>query len=136
MFRDPRFWPLAPLPATCIGTAWALQGLWAAPFMADVERLPIRRSFDHLFVMAVALSLGALLLGIVATDCRTTSRGTITLATAGTAFVVAETSVDRAAPIPSFALWAIIAVSGPRPCCYASLAEYYPRKLLDRRMPR
>jgi MFS family permease len=28
VYADPRFWRLAPLSATCIGTAWALQGLW------------------------------------------------------------------------------------------------------------
>ena len=39
VYADPRFWRLAPLSATCIGTAWALQGLWAAPWLSDVERL-------------------------------------------------------------------------------------------------
>ena len=38
VYADPRFWRLAPLSATCIGTAWALQGLWAAPWLSDVER--------------------------------------------------------------------------------------------------
>jgi hypothetical protein len=39
VYADPRFWRLAPLSATCIGTAWALQGLWAAPWLTDVEGL-------------------------------------------------------------------------------------------------
>jgi MFS family permease len=34
VYADPRFWRLAPLSATCIGTAWALQGLWTAPWLS------------------------------------------------------------------------------------------------------
>jgi nitrate/nitrite transporter NarK len=30
IYCDARFWRLAPLSATCIGSAWALHGLWAA----------------------------------------------------------------------------------------------------------
>jgi PAS domain S-box-containing protein len=32
VYADSRFWRLAPLSATCVGSAWALQGLWAAPY--------------------------------------------------------------------------------------------------------
>src|SRR4029077_13267981 len=39
VFADPRFWRLAPRSASCIGTAWALQGLWAAQWLKDVEGL-------------------------------------------------------------------------------------------------
>jgi MFS family permease len=39
IWSDARFWRLAPLSATCVGTAWVLQGLWAAPWLADVEGL-------------------------------------------------------------------------------------------------
>ena len=39
VYADPRFWRLAPLSATCVGSAWALQGLWAAPWLTDVEGL-------------------------------------------------------------------------------------------------
>ena len=38
IYADARFWRLAPLSATCVGTSWALQGLWAASWLADVER--------------------------------------------------------------------------------------------------
>ena len=130
VFCDPRFWRLAPLSATCIGTAWALQGLWAAPFMADVERLPHPAVVDHLFVMAVALSLGALLLGICSDRLRRNFSPKIILATAGTVFVAAELLLIARAPIPSFALWAIIAgVGAATVLSYAILAEYYPKEI-------
>jgi len=37
IYRDPRFWRLAPLSASCIGSAWALQGLWAASPMSKAS---------------------------------------------------------------------------------------------------
>ena len=70
IYADPRFWRLAPLSASCIGTAWALQGLWAAQWLKDVEGLDRAGVVFHLFAMAVALSLGAILLGVVADRLR------------------------------------------------------------------
>ena len=70
IYTDPRFWRLAPLSASCIGTAWALQGLWAAQWLTDVEGLDRAAVVFHLFAMAVALSLGAILLGVAADRLR------------------------------------------------------------------
>src|SRR5712691_2230179 len=70
VYADPRFWRLAPLSASCIGTAWALQGLWAAQWLKDVEGLDRAGVVFHLFAMAVALSLGAILLGVAADRLR------------------------------------------------------------------
>ena len=56
VYADPRFWRLAPLSATCVGTSWALQGLWAAPWLSDVEGLDRHKLLQHLLVMAIALS--------------------------------------------------------------------------------
>ena len=63
IYRDARFLRLAPLSTVCIGTAWSLQGLWAAPWLEHVEGLDRSAVVHHLLVMGVALSLGALLLG-------------------------------------------------------------------------
>src|SRR5258707_6325573 len=70
VYADPRFWGIAPLSASCIGTAWALQGLWAAQWFKDVEGLDRTGVVFHLFAMAVALSLGAVLLGVAADRLR------------------------------------------------------------------
>jgi hypothetical protein len=56
--------------ATCIGIAWALQGLWAAAWMTEVERLDQPKIVQHLFVMAATLCAGALLFGIAADRLR------------------------------------------------------------------
>ena len=56
VYADPRFSRLAPLSATCIGMAWALQGLWAAPWLSDVEHVDRPELLQHLPVTAIALS--------------------------------------------------------------------------------
>ena len=79
VYTDPRFWRLAPLSASCIGTAWALQGLWAAQWLADVDGLDRAGVVQHLFIMAVALSVGALRLGVAADRLRRRGIGPETL---------------------------------------------------------
>jgi MFS family permease len=131
VFRDPRFWRLAPLSATCIGTAWALQGLWAAPFMADVEGLAHPTIVHHLFVMALALSVGALLLGAGSDRLRRYRVSPqIVLLGAGIVFIAAEIMVVARLPIPSFALWAVISsVGAATVLSYAILGSYFPKEI-------
>src|SRR5262249_31516031 len=91
IFSDRRFWRLAPLSTMCISTAWAVQGLWAGPWLADVDGLPRASVVLHLFVMAVTLSTAALLLGIGADRLRTRSIQTQTiLGCTALLFVAAE----------------------------------------------
>ena len=67
IYRDRRFWRIAPLSAVGIGTSWSLQGLWAAPWLRDVDGLDRADVVQHLSVMAIAVCFSALLLGM-ATD--------------------------------------------------------------------
>jgi MFS family permease len=131
---DPRFWRLAPLSATCIGTAWALQGLWAAPWLSDVEGLDRAALLQHLFVMAIALSLGALLMGVTADRLR--RRGVGPRALLGlvvTVFIAAELALILRLPLPSFIPWAVVAAVGAGTVLgYAILAEYYPKEIAGR----
>jgi hypothetical protein len=70
IFSDPRFLRIAPLSATCIGSSWALQSLWAASWLADVEGSDRQSVIDQLFTMAIGISLGAFLLGTTADRLR------------------------------------------------------------------
>ena len=116
IYSDPRFWRLAPLSATCVGTAWALQGLWAAPWLADVDRLDRAGVIRHLFVMAVALSAGALLLGTMADRLRRHGIGprNILAGVAGL-FIAAQFALLAQLPLPSYLLWSVIAAVGAAP---------------------
>jgi MFS family permease len=134
VYTDPRFWRLAPLSATSIGTAWALHGLWAAQWLRDVEGLDRTALVWHLFIMAVAVSLGALLLGI-ATD-RLGRRGIGPQALLGivaTISITAQLALILRLPLPSYLLWAVVAAVGAATVLsYASLAEYVPKELAGR----
>jgi MFS family permease len=134
VYADRRFWRLAPLSATCIGTAWALQGLWAAQWLTDVEGLDRAALVQHLFTMAVALSLGALLLGVTADRLRRRGIGPqILLGLVATVFITAQLALILRWPLPSYILWAVVAAVGAATVLsYAILAEYFPKELAGR----
>jgi MFS family permease len=134
VYADPRFWRMAPLSAACIGTAWALQGLWAAPWLSDVERLDRPGLLQHLLVMAIALSLGGLLWGVVVDRLR--RRGVepgALLGLVATMFIAAQLALILRLPLPSYIPWIVVAVVGAGTVVsYAILAEYFPTELAGR----
>jgi type IV secretory pathway TrbF-like protein/sugar phosphate permease len=134
IYGDPRFWRLAPLSATCVGTAWALQGLWAAPWLTDVDRFDRAHVIRHLFVMAVALSAGALLLGTMADRLRRHGVGPRTiLAVVATLFIAAQLALLARLPLPSYLLWSVVAAVGAAPVLsYTILAEFFPKEATGR----
>ena len=134
IYTDPRFWRLAPLSATCVGTAGALQGLWVAPWLADVEGFERGGVIRHLFVMAIALSAGALLMGATADRLRRrgVSPRTI-LAVVATMFIAAELALILRLPLPSYLLWSVVAAVGAAPVLsYSILAEFFPKEATGR----
>jgi MFS family permease len=134
IYADSRFWRLAPLSATTIGTAWALQGLWAAPWLADVEGLDRAALVNHLLAMAVALSIGAVLLGALATRLR--RRNVEPQAVVGVVaalFMTVQTALILRWPLPSYVLWCLIAAAGAvTVLSYAILADNFPKELAGR----
>lgn len=134
VYTDPRFWRLAPLSASCIGTAWALQGLWAAQWLADVDGLDREGVVQHLFIMAVALSIGAIGLGIAAGRLRRRGIGPETLlGLVATIFVAIQLALILRLPLPPYVLWSGVAATGAATVLsYAILAEYFPKELTGR----
>ena len=134
VYADRRFWRLAPLSATCIGTAWSLQGLWAAPWLTDVEGLDRDGLLRYLFVMAIALSVGALLLGVTTDQLgRRGVRPRVLFGLVATVFVVAQLALIMRLPLPSYIPWSVVAAVGAGTVLsYAMLAEYFPNELAGR----
>ncbi|WP_249780847.1 MFS transporter [Bradyrhizobium sp. dw_78] len=134
IYSDPRFWRLAPLSATMIGTARSLQGLWAAPWFSDVEGLNRAALVDHPFGMAVALSLGALLLGMIATRLRKRNVDPrVLFAAVAALFITVQAALILRWPLPSYILWCFVAAVGATTVLsYASVAEYFPKELAGR----
>ena len=138
IFKDRHFWRLVPLAATSIGTAWWLQGLWAALWLSDVERLDRTTLVNHLLAMALTLSLGALFLGAVADRLR--RRGfapQIPFATLAALFIVVQFALILRWPLPSSVLWCVVAVIGSgTSSAMRRLPNCSPKISQDARMPR
>jgi MFS family permease len=134
VYADPRFWRVAPLSASCIGTAWALQGLWAAQWLRDVDGFDRAEVVQRLFSMAVALSLGAILLGTVADRVRRRGVGPeVLLGLVAVVFIATQFALILNLPIPSYLEWAVVAAVGAATVLsYAILAEYFPKELAGR----
>lgn len=63
VFTDAVFWRVAPLTVAVLGSGFAIQGLWAGPWLMDVAHLDSASVGTHLSVMAVALVFGAVACG-------------------------------------------------------------------------
>lgn len=134
VYADPRFWQLAPLAAACVGSAWALQGLWAAPWLTDVERLDRKAVITQLLAMAVALSVGALALGTIADRMRRHGVGPHRLfAAVVILFIAAQLTLILRLPVPSCLPWCVVAIVGAGTVLtYTIVAEIFPKELAGR----
>ncbi len=134
IYNDPRFWELAPLSATCAGTAWALQGLWATPWLTDVDGLPQADVTWHLLIIAIVQGIAALLLGSAADRLRRRGVGPqVLLAFVATTLIAAQLAVTLRLQVSSYLPWSIVAAAGSGPILsYAILAEYFPKEMTGR----
>lgn len=134
VYRDRRFWRLAPLSTSCIGTAFAMQGLWAAPWLGDVARLPRADVVGDLFAMALALSASALGFGVVADRLRRRGiRPGAALAAVAALSIAAQAALVLRLPVPPLLPWLVLAASGSATVLsYAALAEAFPKEVVGR----
>ncbi|RXG90668.1 MFS transporter [Bradyrhizobium zhanjiangense] len=134
VFGDRRFWRMAPLSATCIGSAWSLQGLWASPWLTDVEGLDRASLVRQLFMMSVVLSGGACLFGMTVHYVKRRGIGAETiLATVAVLFIAAELALILRAPLPSILPWSVVAiVATATVVSFAVIADYFPPELAGR----
>jgi MFS family permease len=134
IYSDPRFLRIAPLSAACIGSSWALQSLWAASWLTDVEGFDRQSRTVQMFLMAVGLSLGALLLGAMADRLRKQNiRTELLLGGVGALFVVAELALILRVPLPSLLPWCIVSIAGAATVLsFAVIADYFPREFAAR----
>ena len=131
IYTDIRFWRLAPLSTMCISTAWALQGLWAASWFSDVEGLSHETIVRRLFAMAISLSLGALLFGVVVDRLRRRGvRSQTILFYTASIFMTAQATLIFQSPIPSYLIWPIIGGTGAATVIsYSVLSELFPTEI-------
>jgi len=134
IYADARFWRLAPLSTMCISTAWAVQGLWAAPWLADVDGLSQTAIVRHLFVMALTLSSAALFLGVGTDWLR--GRGVqpqTVLGCAAILFISAELVLIVGSRSFPYVPWAVVAGMGAATVLsYSILAQFFPKESTGR----
>ncbi|MFK4583715.1 MFS transporter [Bradyrhizobium ottawaense] len=134
VFGDRRFWRIAPLSATCVGSAWSLQGLWASPWLTDVEGLDRASLVGQLFIMSIALCGGAWLFGTTVHCIRRRGVGAeAILAVVAVLFIAAELALTLRVPLPSIVPWSVVAIVGAATVVsFAAIADYFPPELAGR----
>jgi MFS family permease len=134
IFRDARFWCIAPLGSTGAGMSWALQGLWAAPWLTDVAGLDRSAVVEHLTLMAAVLAASALVLGALAERLRRAGVSTeVFLAGTVCLSMAAQLALLLGIPVSSHLLFACTAVAGATPVLgFAILARYFPKEIAGR----
>lgn len=134
VFSDSRFWRIAPLSATCVGSAWSLQGLWASPWLTDVEGFDRASLVRQLFTMSLALSSGAWLFGTIAHYVRRRGVGAESiLTTVAVLFIAAQFALILRVPLPSLLPWSVVAVVGAASVVsFAVIADYFLPELAGR----
>lgn len=134
VFRDRRFWRIAPLSATCVGSAWSLQGLWVSPWLMDVEGFDHTAVVARLFIMSIVLSGGACLFGMTVHYIKRAGIGAETIFTMVTVlFIAAEAALILRAPLPSILPWSVVAMVGTATVVsFAVIADYFPPELAGR----
>lgn len=134
IFRDRRFWKLAPMSAMTIGTAWAMQGLWAAPWLSAVENYDRTAVVFTLFLMATSLSTAGIGLGVLASRLRNRGITTETVfASVVAVFLLAQLCLLIRVPIPPAILWSLIgAVGAGTVLAYAILPTYFSKEASGR----
>jgi MFS family permease len=134
VFRNPHFLRLAPLSATCVGSAWSLQGLWSGPCLGDVEGFDRETILTYLFFMAVVLSIAGWLFGRLAHRLSGQKAGLEkALAVIATLFVAAQLALILRLPVPLPLSWSIIAAVGAAPVIsFAIMGKYFPPEVSAR----
>jgi MFS family permease len=134
IYLDPRFLRIAPLAALGVGTSFSLQGLWAAPWLADVAGLDRPAVVEHLTLMAAALAASALLLGAVAERLRRAGIPTeLFLAAMLALSMAAQLALLLGLPVSSHLLFAVVASAGAATVLsFAVLAQYFPKEVSGR----
>ena len=133
VLRDPMFRRFAPLSASCFGTVLAVQGLWAGPWLADVNGLSRPEVVSDLAFMAMVLIVAAPCWGVLTQRLRQRVRLTRVAAGAACVLTAAETLILARTGLPYILPWCLFALfGGMSVLSYSVLAEHFPAAAIGR----
>lgn len=134
VFTSLRFWRVAPLTAFSQAAFFAIQGLWAGPWLKDVVHLEARAVVAMLFWIAVAMVAGFIVLGALAGRLQRLGISVLTSAVAGMClFMVIQVLLIAGPAEWSAPLWLCFGFFGTSGIIsYASLSQSFPVHLAGR----
>jgi len=134
VYRNPAFWRLAPLSSSVIGTAFALHGLWAARWLADVNGASPSHIVLFLLLMGGALTLGAGMIGaLVDVLKRRGWRSSAVFGAACTIFLLVQACLIARLPVPAWLLWGTLAAFGAMTVLsYSIVGELFAPEIIGR----
>jgi MFS transporter len=134
LFKDQRFWSLAPLSGLSVGSAWALQGLWAAAWMSDVAGFDRATLVTQLLIMSLVLSTSAIGLGAAISHLKNWGLGPSKILPGMVmGLMAAELMLAARHPFPSIFPWCLVAImSAGTVVTYSITADIFEKSMLGR----
>lgn len=134
VLADRRFRRLAPLSASVVGAAFAIHGLWAARWLADVAGFGQKAIGLVLLIMGAGLTGGAMGFGVLAQ--RLGRRGVTTsrlFGAACTLFIVIECVIALRVPVPPVVSFGMFATFGAiTVLSFTMIGELFPPDMVGR----
>jgi predicted MFS family arabinose efflux permease len=134
IMRSRVFWGLSLLPSVGTGVFLAVQGLWAGPFMRDVQGLDATATAANVVVSALSMVAGGFALGWIARQLDRRGISTYLTAAATLAvFLAVQVEIIAGAPLPSGIQWMLYGFFGSATMLvYAVLQGLFPVEMTGR----
>lgn len=133
-FSDRLFWQAAPITIAAFGIGHSIQGLWVAPWLRDVAGFDRAAIADQLLLMALALSIGSLMGGVLADWARRFGVGALDIAWLSSLIMMVMllgVVLEWIAVAPI--LWVAFSASvNPVTLTFAALTQHFPRAYAGR----
>jgi sugar phosphate permease len=134
VFSSPVFWRIAPWATLSQAAYLAIQGLWSGPWLRDAAGFDRSAVAQVLLLVAVAMTAGYLLLGIVANRLSRAGWHPMTVAAGGMLVFMLVQAMIVSGWIPDARLvWMLFGFFGTSGIlCYADLSQRFPARLAGR----
>jgi predicted MFS family arabinose efflux permease len=131
---DRRLLRMAPLSASVVGAAFAIQGLWAARWLTDVDLFAPGQVVLELLAMGAGLTLGAPLIGAITVWLRDRGCGEArTFSGLCLMFITLQLILQTRMEIPPVLLWGTIGAFSAMPVVsYSILGEMFAPGIIGR----
>ncbi len=134
IYRSASFWRMAPAYALVQGVFIAYLGLWAGPWLRDVEGLDRGGVAAHLQIIAIAMVVGFAGFGMAADALRRVGLRPFTVMSVGmVAALVMQAALLLDAPLPPALVWGLYSVTASSSVMvYALISREFPADMAGR----